>query len=191
MNCEQSNEFMMKYLDGELNEKEHAELIHHINKCSSCCAEFQAYSSMAKTLEEDKGIEPPEDFEIKVMSKINLLDAKDKIRKEREKKFVLACFISSVILAFGIITSSVFLRDYILEFMQFLGIPEVVTYTVYAGLSRINYLVQMLVRGVYYFNTVFKDIYYVMMGLIVIAAISRTYSSDQRQSSRKKVLQGE
>ncbi len=189
MNCDQSNDFMMKYLDGELNDKEHAELIHHINKCSICCTEFQAYSSIAKSLEEDKGVEPPEDFEIKVMSKINLMEDHIKIRKE--KRLVFICFLSSVILTCGMIACAVFLRDYVLEIMQYFGIPEVITYTIYAGLSKINYAVEMLVRIAYYFNSVFTDIYYILIGLLVIAAMSKIYSSNEIQNRRTDILQNE
>lgn len=89
MNCNQSNEYIMKYLDGELSDSEHAELIHHINKCNVCCAEFQEYDSIVKSLEEDKGIEPPDDFEITVMSRINLMDDYQKIKKKRSLFFYI------------------------------------------------------------------------------------------------------
>ncbi len=189
MNCDQSNDYMMKYLDGDLSDKEHAELIHHINKCSTCCTEFQTYNSIVKSLEEDKGIEPPEDFEIKVMSKINLMDNQIKIKKE--KRLVILCFLSSMLLTCGIIACSVFFRDYVLEILQYFGIPESITYTVYAALSKIDYAVEMLIRIAYYFSSAFADIYYTLIGLLVIATVSKIYGSEIQNNKRTDILQNE
>ncbi len=177
MNCKQSGDYMMKYLDGELSDSEHAQLIHHINKCNQCCIEFQEYNSIVKVLEEDKGLEPPENFEIKVMKKIKIIDNSAKLRTE--KRLVLLYFVSSIILSIGIIICSVFFKDHILEFMKYTGIPTGVTYTIYGILSNIEYMVKMLTRLIYCFNSMFSDIYYVFLGLFVIAAISRLYNKNE------------
>lgn len=191
MNCKQSCDYMMKYLDGELSDSEHAQLIHHINKCNQCCVEFQEYNSIVKALEEDKGIEPPENFEIKVMSKIKLIDNNAKLR--REKRLVLLYFVSTIILSMGIIACSFFFKDYILEFMKYAGIPTGITYTIYGILSNIEYMVKMLIRFIYCFNSMFTDIYYVFLGLFVIAAISKIYSKDEAENRKNEsaVLQNE
>lgn len=192
MNCKQSCDYMMKYLDGELSDSEHSQLIHHINKCNQCCAEFQEYNSIIKALEEDKGIEPPENFEIKVMNKIRLIDNSVKLR--REKRLVLLYFLSSIILSMGIIICSVFFKDYILEFMKYAGIPTGITYSIYGILSNVEYMVKMLIRLIYCFNSMFTDVYYVFFGLFVIAAISKVYSKNELDSKKNEstgVLQNE
>lgn len=192
MKCNQSYDYMMKYLDGELNDSEHAELIHHINKCNKCCTEFQEYTSIVKALEEDKSIEPPENFETTVMSKIKLIEDSAKIRKE--KRIVLSYLLSGVFLSLCIMACSVFLKDYIFEFMKYARIPTGITYTVYGILSNIGYVVKMSIRSVYFFNSMFADIYYVFMGLFVIAAISKLYSTEgveNKESKSSGLLQNE
>lgn len=184
MNCNQSNDFMMKYLDGELKDSEYSQLMHHINKCSFCCTEFQAYNSMVKSLEKDNVIEPPEDFEINVMRKINLMDEAIKLKKE--KKLILIYFLSSIVFTLGIIVCAVFLRGYILEVMKFLRIPASITYIVYGVLANIEFIVKMVIQIVYCFNSTFNDLYYVIVGLIGIAAISKAYSISEIQNKDNK-----
>lgn len=185
MNCIQSNEYMMKYLDGELIDSEHAELIHHINKCSVCCAEFQEYNSIVKSLEEDKGIEPPDDFEITVMRRISLMDDYKKLKKE--KNLILLYFLSSILFSLGIIVCAVFMKDYVLEILKYVGIPTGITYTVYGILSNIENAVKLLIRFVYCFDSMFSDIYYVLIGLFVIAAMSKIYNKHGEQNNDNKV----
>ena len=192
MNCKQSCDYMMKFLDGELTDSEHIQLIHHINECNHCCVEFQEYNSIVNALKEDKGIEPPEDFEIKVMNKIKLIDISAKLK--REKRLVLLYFVLSFILSMGLIACSVFFKDYIVEFMKYVGVPTGITYTIYGILSNIGYIVKMLIRIVYCFNSMFTDIYYVFLGLFVIAAISKVYSINEiegKKSESAGVLQNE
>ena len=186
MNCKQSCDYMMKYLDGELSTSEHAQLIHHINKCNQCCVEFQQYTNIVKVLEEDKGIEPPEDFEIKIMKRIKLIDSSEKLR--REKRLVLLYFVMSCILSMGIIVGSFLLKDYILEFMKYAGIPTGIAYTIYGILSNIGYGIRMLIRLAYCFNSMFSDIYYVFIGLFVIAAISKVYSKNEVVNKKNESL---
>lgn len=192
MNCDQSHDYMMKYLDGKLNDSEHAELIHHINKCGQCCTEFQEYSKIVKALEEDKGIEPPENFEFAVMSKIRLIDNRAKI--EREKRILILGFLSGIVLMLGLIVSSVFLKEYILELMKYAGIPTGITYAVYGILSNISDKVKVFIRLAYCFNSIFSDIYYVFMGLFVIAGLSKIYKIKELENKSSKsvnVLQNE
>jgi predicted anti-sigma-YlaC factor YlaD len=182
MNCNQSNDFMMKYLDGELKDTEYSELMHHINKCSVCCTEFQTYNIMVKSLENDNAIEPPEDFELNVMRKINLMDEAIKLKKE--KKLLLIYFLSSIVLTLGVIVCAVFLKGYILEIMKYLRVPANITYIVYGVLANIEFAVKICVGIVYYFKS--TDLYYLIMGLIGIATISKAYDISEIKNRDNK-----
>lgn len=74
MNCKLSDEYMMKYFDGELNDIENAQLRQHMKTCKRCSQEFGGLDEIVKMLETDSLIEPPEDFEMKVMEKISTLE---------------------------------------------------------------------------------------------------------------------
>jgi hypothetical protein len=182
----------MKYLDSELSDSEHAQLIHHINKCDNCCAEFQQYNSIKKALEEDEEIEPPENFEIKVMNKIKAIENSAKLIKE--KRLVILYFVASIIFSLGIIICSVFLKDYILEFMKYVGVPTGITYTIYGILSNIGYMLMVLIRLIYCFNSMYSETYYVFLGLFVIAAMSKIYGNNEVKCKKDEsvdVLQNE
>lgn len=78
------------------------------------------------------------------------------------------------------------MKDYILEIMKYVGIPVSITYTVYGVLSNIEFGVKMFIRIAYCFNSTFKDIYYVLMGLVVIATMSKAYTVNEIQNNDKK-----
>lgn len=73
MNCETSNELIMRYFDGEINDIEEAQLMQHLKACKTCNEEFRCMKEAFTALEAVSEIEPPEDFEVKVMDKINAL----------------------------------------------------------------------------------------------------------------------
>lgn len=185
MNCNQANDYMMKYFDGELSNEEHAKLIHHINKCSQCCADFQEYNSIVKVLEEDKEIEPPENFEMTVMSKIRTIENNTVPR--RDNRLLALSLLSGIILVTITFICSVFLKDYILEIMKYWGIPAGIAYTVYGILSNWADKVKVLIRLMYCFNSIYSDIYYIFVGLLVIAAVSKIYKTDNMERKAKKL----
>ncbi|MHB2153102.1 zf-HC2 domain-containing protein [Calditrichota bacterium GD2] len=46
MKCEQARFLMMGYLDGELDEKEKAEFLEHLNSCPDCQAEWPSFNQL-------------------------------------------------------------------------------------------------------------------------------------------------
>lgn len=78
MNCETANELMMKYLDHEINDIEEAQLLQHLKSCKACSEEFRCMKEAFALLGSAEEIEPPEDFEIKVMERISALEAPGK-----------------------------------------------------------------------------------------------------------------
>lgn len=70
MKCVESQDYMMKYFDRELNDIEEAQLKQHLKYCSDCQKDFLSYKEIFTFVEEEPGIEPPEDFELQVMNRI-------------------------------------------------------------------------------------------------------------------------
>ena len=70
MKCVDSQNFIMKFFDKELNDIEEAQLKQHLKNCKHCYEEFNGLKEIFDIVEQDSGIEPPEDFEVQVMSRI-------------------------------------------------------------------------------------------------------------------------
>lgn len=71
MKCNEAQNHMMKFFDKEINDIEEAQLKQHLKSCKTCCAEFSNLERIFAEIEqEDLVIEPPEDFEIQVMNRI-------------------------------------------------------------------------------------------------------------------------
>jgi len=86
MNCDTSKEFMMKYFDGEMDEAEEKQFREHLKACSDCSEEFGCMEAIFSTLDEKVEIEPPDDFEARVMDKVALIENQ---RKERSEKRIV------------------------------------------------------------------------------------------------------
>ena len=70
MRCNDSQNFMMKFLDKEINDIEEAQLKQHLKTCTNCSEEFSNLKEVFSYIEEDTAIEPPDNFEHQVMSRI-------------------------------------------------------------------------------------------------------------------------
>ena len=70
MKCEESQNFIMKYFDRELNDIEEAQLKQHLKVCKNCSDEFESLKEIFNVIEQGLEIEPPEDFERQVMYRI-------------------------------------------------------------------------------------------------------------------------
>jgi predicted anti-sigma-YlaC factor YlaD len=80
MNCEAAKEYIMKYFDGEQNGPEELQFKQHLKTCTNCSDEFNCMKEAFALLGNAEEIEPPEDFEIKVMERIAALEAPVKLR---------------------------------------------------------------------------------------------------------------
>lgn len=77
MNCRLSNEFLMKHFDRNINDIESAQLKQHLRICSSCSSCFNELSYIVDNLEKPEIIiEPPEDFEFRVLERVKILKQK-------------------------------------------------------------------------------------------------------------------
>jgi len=70
MKCYDSQNYMMKFFDRNLNDIEEAQLKQHLKICKNCSNEFVSLKEIFAVVEQDSEIEPPEDFERQVMCRI-------------------------------------------------------------------------------------------------------------------------
>ncbi|MGE5613248.1 MAG: zf-HC2 domain-containing protein [Bacillota bacterium] len=96
MNCEKSKDYMMKYFDGELSHIEEAQLRQHLKVCPDCGGEFRCMESILTVLEEKVEIEPPKDFEAKVMEQVASIE---KERNERSARRIVWLYNASALLS--------------------------------------------------------------------------------------------
>jgi predicted anti-sigma-YlaC factor YlaD len=105
MNCETSKELMMKYFDGEMDEAEEIQFREHLNACGECSDEFNCMEAIFATLDEKVEIEPPDDFEARVMDKVTLIENQ---RREKSAKTIVWLYncatLLSIILLFIFVT---------------------------------------------------------------------------------------
>jgi len=101
MECEKANDLMMKYMDGILTESEADLLNKHIKTCNRCKEDFLAYDAIMDDFSEMTLSEPPEGFELRVMSIIKQLPEAGLKSVNRALYGVLGVF--SVLLGIGII----------------------------------------------------------------------------------------
>lgn len=72
MNCNKAEKYIMKYIDGELSEKEARILNEHILMCRVCKESFYIYNTISVNIVEKLEYSAPEGFEARVMGSIAL-----------------------------------------------------------------------------------------------------------------------
>ena len=106
MNCDTSKEYIMKHFDGELSDSEGLQFREHMEKCSECNAEFNCMKAIFTTLDTKAEIEPPADFEAKVMDKVAIIE---KERREKNARSIVWLYNGAMILS--IVLLLVFVAD--------------------------------------------------------------------------------
>jgi anti-sigma factor RsiW len=96
MNCETSKDYIMKYFDGELSEIEEAQFRQHLKICPDCGNEFYCMQTIFAALGTKAGIEPPADFETRVMDRVASIE---KERKEKRAKRIVWLYNASTLLS--------------------------------------------------------------------------------------------
>lgn len=72
--CDSANSLMMKYMDGELGERDIARLRLHVADCPACKADFELYDFISESLTSDGGLTAtPEGFTKSVMGLVAAL----------------------------------------------------------------------------------------------------------------------
>lgn len=175
MNCNRSNDLIMKYFDGTVNESERLQLMQHINTCKSCCDEFESLKDIFNCLEEDNHIEPPVNFEEQVMQKVNSYE--DDRRKKVDGFLMLIYGVTVLILGiFTVIFAVMIRRSGALEsFASIEGVQNVIRGVLY-------FLHEAFQKVGGYLQDMQKEIvccYVLAVGLI-------TYSIMQKASENKE-----
>ncbi|NLK87884.1 MAG: hypothetical protein GX279_10400 [Clostridiaceae bacterium] len=106
MNCDISKEYIMKHFDGDLKEAESVQFKEHLDKCSECNAEFNCMKAIFTTLDTKEEIEPPADFEAKVMDKVAIIE-----KERREKNAKTIVWLYNGAMALSIVLLLVFVAD--------------------------------------------------------------------------------
>lgn len=171
MNCKLSNDYMMAYFDGNLDDIKHAQLKNHLKTCKSCSGEFESLSEVISYLENDDMPEPPQNFEEMVMDKVKLYEA------TRKKRFDgILIFLYSFVTAVLAILSFVFLVNF-KEIDVFGVVSQTVSsfnsfssalstfYNIFEVLSNVLVMVTGLLFDVV--STMIKSYFYVFLMLVV------------------------
>lgn len=106
MNCDTSRELMMKYFDGEMDEAGEKQFREHLKTCGDCSDEFSCMEAIFASLDEKVGIEPPDDFEARVMDKVALIENQ---KRERSGKRIVWLYNFATLLS--IILLLIFVAD--------------------------------------------------------------------------------
>lgn len=106
MKCVDSKNYIMKFFDRELNDIEEAQLKQHLKTCKDCSEEFNSLKEIFDIVELEPEIEPPEDFEIQVMSRI-AKETKMYKNNNENTSFIYNILLVSVSLIFVTIFSGV------------------------------------------------------------------------------------
>lgn len=162
MSCELINDLMMKHFDGEINDIEEAQLKQHMKTCRKCNEEFNCMSEVFLSLETTSTVAPPEDFEARVMEKVNALE---NTRKEKSSKMLVLFY--NLGTAISILLLMIFVAD--LKHVSIGSIMDQVT-TYFGSFSSIA----NAVLGI------FADLYHLIAGVlgVILAAcvsVAKTY----------------
>lgn len=156
MECEKNKEFMLKYVEGSINEKEMVLMSEHIRKCKSCKEEFSVCRSIFEELNnfevsKSKDEVLSEEFENSIMKNISGIDFKT--------EQILICIIGMISLAAAlimiieVIQSSVFydgdgIREFISGSKNFTD--KILIYIGYAVGSALKFISEILMRMKYF-----------------------------------------
>lgn len=163
MTCRDSGDFMMRYFDGETNDIETAQLKQHLKTCKKCSEEYENLNEVFSFLETDIEIEPPQDFEASVMSRINVFELERKKKTERAL-FILYGAATAVLAALSIFFI-IEIKDMIFRAMEHAGGNLVVTYVLYGFLRKLNGLADKGADALIQVGIVINNLYYYILAV--------------------------
>lgn len=169
MNCCQIKNQIMKHFDGELNDIETAQLKQHFKSCAECGNEYEELSKIFKIIETNNGMEPPADFEMQVMKKVNALE---KSKRKRYDTFLISLY--SVTAVSLIILSVMFMAGLrqlnVFEFMEYVGSSLISSGAMIAIHNIIgvfyDFMSILLIEVLQLCSLIFKTYYYVFIALL-------------------------
>lgn len=106
MKCNESQNYIMRFFDKDLNDIEQAKLKQHLKNCEKCSEEFSNLQQIFTEIEQDTDfLEPPEDFELQVMNRIEK-EAYMYQKQKNDNVFMYNILLMAVSLIFVIIFGS-------------------------------------------------------------------------------------
>lgn len=174
MNCKISEEYLMKYFDGELNDIENAQLKLHLKGCKKCSEDFENLSSVFSYLNTEGVVEPPQDFETNVMIRINTLEA---ARKRRIEGILLGLYwLATAALAAIAIIFMLGMKELILKTVEPLT-QSGVLYAVYYVLKGFYSIIDTVISWVVIVNAslsgLYSYIFVILMFLMMAVKVSQ------------------
>lgn len=100
MNCEQSQELMMKYFDGDFNDIEKQQFKQHLMMCGKCNEDFKQLGSILNFLGDAVDVEPPQDFEANVMEKVHAFELE---KKKKTGKILILLYNLTVVISVALL----------------------------------------------------------------------------------------
>ena len=194
--CDKAHDLMMKYMDGELNEKEAAVLREHAAGCETCKADFEIYDFISGELNTggtgDRGRSPlhdaPPDFTENVMRVIVTLPTPKKVTKSGfERAAYIIAGVASMLFGLGFLL--VLNRESIINYLS--GIPALdgfmsaivpITETVGEDMSGAVGGVYGMFLSVLHFMTEYR---YLLVGLIAVLAAVQVIMYYRKASASK------
>lgn len=190
MNCQTSNDYIMKYFDGEINDIEEAQFRQHLKTCGKCSEEFKCMSEIFGTLEAADEVEPPEGFEASVMEKVEKVES---ARREKNSRMLVLLYNTATVVS--IILLMIFVADLkqVSVFSAFEKIGQYFgsfTSAAAAVFGVVGDIIRLLagVVGVVLdvAISIVKSYYYIFMTLIgLLLAIQKLYAYVAAQDGRK------
>jgi len=117
MDCDKASEYMMKFMDGLLAEKEAVVLHKHVEGCAGCKEDFIIYSQILMNFEVDTEAEAPVGFVEAVMARIDVLPVHAVI-KTGAGDTVLCAVWGTVSVMLGLGSLLVLNRDSVIAFVS-------------------------------------------------------------------------
>lgn len=169
MKCNESRDYMMKFFDKNINDIEEAQFKQHIKSCTKCSEEFSALREIFSEIEQDSAIEPPEDFELQVMSRIEK-EVVMYTKPAGENTFVYDILLVAISFIFVILFGGILYEaiKHPLEFMQNVQIATRLAKEFFAAAVTMAKGMGIALMGVT--ASVYKTYYYlyILLGILLL-----------------------
>ncbi len=187
MNCQISEEYMMRYFDKDINDIEQAQLKQHIKSCKTCNESFENLSKVLKMVEEEGSVEPPENFEACIMEK---LSAVENLHKRRVERILFAIYWLATV-ALGVLMFVVILnvRGELLKSLEPTANSSGVMTVIYFIVQKFYGALDLVMDGFSKISSVFSNLYIYLAAVLTVAYMITKpgiFKSKNKQISRQQ-----
>ena len=189
MNCSESNDYMMRYFDGNQNDIENAQLKQHLKSCNRCSEYLDSLKEIFCVIETDNAIEPPPDFEINIMKRIDALELTRKKRADGILIFIysfVTVILTAVAVAFMARINGINLFDLFNTTEDvFSSFPDTI-FTLYSILSAAYNILTRIAQALIQVVSILSSTYYFMIAMLLIlfVMLPRVFTGLAKQGGR-------